>query len=260
MIAPCISIERRQNVAIVTIQNEENRNTLTSEMLDEIASLFPALSHDRDLRAVILTGAGAIAFCSGMDVPDSATVDGEGAFEAARRGQHACDIVAACEVPVIAAINGAAEDLGFELAMAAHLRVAASHATFNLPGATLGTIPAYGGTQRLQRIVGVGRADELIATAAVIDAAKAFRIGLVNRIVEPSAALTGSLSLAAEIANLAPLAIRACLRAVTCGSEMSIEDGLELEARLFSELFATEDVREGTRAFLEKRKPVFRGR
>jgi enoyl-CoA hydratase len=131
---------------------------------------------------------------------------------------------------------------------------------FSLPEAKLGAIPVPGGTQRLQRIVGAGRANAALVTDGTIDAAEAFRIGLVNRIVEPSAVLEESLAFAAEIAELAPLAIRACLQAVTRGIEMSIEDGLELEARLFSELFATEDVREGTRAFLEKRKPLFRGK
>jgi enoyl-CoA hydratase len=162
-------------------------------------------------------------------------------------------------VPVIAAVNGIAAGGGCELALACHLRLAATHATFSLPELKLGMIPAYGGTQRLARAVGHGRALAAMLAGDSLTAQEALRLGLVNRVVAPEQLSDEAEMLGATLARLAPLALRACLSAVTRGSRLSLDEGLALEARLFSELFTTEDVREGTRAFLEKRPPKFKG-
>jgi enoyl-CoA hydratase len=259
MLSPGISVERRDRVAIVTIQNEKCRDALLQQELDEISAAFFELSREKGLRAIVLTGAGMTDFSPVMDSSDLASLDRESVIAAGRRGRQACDAVARCEIPVIATINGTAAGLGLELAMAAHIRIAASNAKFAFEKAGLYTLHETTTAQRFRQILGAAHSGAG-SIAGTVDAAEAFSFGLVNRIVEPSAVLEESLAFAAEVAELAPRAIRACLQAVTRGIEMSIEDGLELEARLFSELFATEDVREGTHAFLEKRKPVFCGR
>jgi enoyl-CoA hydratase len=178
----------------------------------------------------------------------------------AERGQEVCDEIELCGTPVIAAVQGAAAGGGCELALACHLRVASSNARFSLPEAKLGLIPAYGGTQRLARAVGSGRALSAMLAGEKIDAEEALRLGLVNRVAEPERLTPEAESLAqAIIDNAAPLAARACLRAVTRGARLPLDEALRLEAELFARLFATSDVREGTSAFLEKRKPSFRG-
>jgi enoyl-CoA hydratase/carnithine racemase len=178
----------------------------------------------------------------------------------AERGQQLCNQIEQSPVPVIAAINGIAAGGGCELALACHLRIATPLAKFSLPETKLGIIPGYGGTQRLTRELGRARALELVLTSGTINAENALRLGLVNRVVDASELLAAAEALAREITQLAPLAIRACLKAVVRGTELPLEEGLALEAKLFASLFATEDMREGTRAFLEKRKPVFKGK
>ena len=246
-------------LARVTLNRPEKRNALTRAMLAELTELFTHLSARRDLRAIILTGMGASVFCAGTDIVELAGLDEAGAREAAARGQAACDAVELCGVPVIAAVNGTAAGGGCELALACHLRVAASNASFSLPEIKLGMMPAYGGTQRLARAVGRGRALAALTAGDAISADEASRLGLVNRIVAPEQLLPEAEALAATLAAQAPLALRACLAAVTRGTRLPLAAGLQLEAELFSQLFATADVREGTRAFLEKRAPMFRG-
>lgn len=255
-----VEFEMRGPVALVTLGRAEKLNALTRAMMDELRAVFARIEGMQEARAVVLTGAGERAFCAGTDIEELAWLDEEGAREAASRGQDVCERIEACPVPVIAAVNGLAAGGGFELALACHLRVVATHAKFSLPEIRLGVIPAYGGTQRLPRLVGKGRALEAMLNAAEISAAEAQRLGLVNRVVEASELLNEALAQADEIARQAPLAIRACLAAVTRGLEMPLAEGLALEAELFSGLFATEDMREGTRAFLEKRPPVFKGK
>ena len=252
-------IEERGPVAFVTLNRRAKRNALTRAMLEELAALFARLGGRRDLRAVILTGAGAEAFSAGTDITELTALDEAGARAAAERGQAACDAIESCGVPVIAAVNGAAAGGGCELALACHLRVAASRAVFSLPEVRLGMIPAYGGTQRLARAVGHGRALAAMLAGDAISADEALRLGIVNRVVAPDQLLPAAEELAQTLAAQAPLALRACLAAVTRGARLPLAEGLQLEAELFSQLFATEDVREGTRAFLEKRPPVFRG-
>jgi enoyl-CoA hydratase len=254
-----ILIERRKSIAVVTLNRAAQLNALSRAMITTLSVTFESFAKDNELRAVILTGAGA-AFCAGTDIGElAATNDNEGARLVSERGQALCDQVERCPVPVIAAINGIAAGGGCELALACHLRLVARNAQFSLPETKLGMIPAYGGTQRLPREAGYGRALELMLTGKTIDAERAVEFGLANRVVNERDLMTDAEALANTIAQLAPLAIRACLRAVVEGNELPLAEGLALETHLFSELFTTEDMREGTRAFLEKRAPSFKG-
>lgn len=245
--------------AVVTINRPEKLNALAGEMLVELTEMFRQIAGNKTLRAVVLTGAGDRAFSAGTDLGQLIDVETEEeALRVAQRGQHLCDQIERTRVPVIAAVNGIAAGAGCELALACHLRVAASNASFSLPELKLGIIPGYGGTQRLAREIGSGRALEIILTARPVPADEALRLGLINRVAE-SDARAGALELAREVSQLAPLAIRSCIEAVTRGTDLPLNEGLQLEAKLFAELFATKDMREGTRAFLEKRKPEFTG-
>lgn len=245
--------------AVVTINRPEKLNALAGDMLVELTETFRRIAANKTLRAVVLTGAGDRAFSAGTDLAQLINVDAEEeALRVAQRGQHLCEQIERTPVPVIAAVNGIAAGAGCELALACHLRVAAANASFSLPELKLGIIPGYGGTQRLAREIGTGRALEIILTARSATADEALRLGLINRIAD-SDARAGALELAREISQLAPVAIRSCIEAVTRGIDLPLSEGLQLEAKLFAELFATKDMREGTRAFLEKRKPEFIG-
>jgi enoyl-CoA hydratase len=255
-----LTYEERDAIAYVRLERAEKRNALTRAMLERLAEIFARIAARRDLRAVILSGAGA-DFCAGTDIVELAELDEEGARRKAVRGQEVCDAVELCGVPVIAAVQGTAAGGGCELALACHLRVASKDARFQLPEAKLGVIPAYGGTQRLARATGSGRALAAMLAGEEIKSEEALRLGLVNRVVEPERLLDEAQALAREIIDTsAPLAVRACLDSVARGARLSFDEALELEAELFSRLFSTEDVREGTRAFLEKRRPVFKGK
>jgi enoyl-CoA hydratase len=255
-----IVVEERGALLFVRLERHARRNALTRAMLERLGEIFIAVAARRDLRAVILSGAGR-DFCAGTDVRELEGMDEAGALDKARRGQEVCDLIELCGTPVIAAVQGAAAGGGCELALACHLRVAARGARFGLPEARLGLLPAYGGTRRLARSVGSGRALAAMIAGEELGAEEALRLGLVNRVVEEDRLSAEAESLANSIADAAaPLAARACLEAVTRGARLSFEEALRLEAELFASLFATADVREGTRAFLEKRKPSFRGK
>jgi enoyl-CoA hydratase len=256
-----VVVEDGGALLVVRLDRRAKRNALTSAMLERLREIFSGLHAREDLRAVILTAEGDEAFCAGTDIGDLAALDEAGARAVSRRGQDACDAIELCGVPVIAALNGVAAGGGCELALACHLRVAARHATLSLPETTLGVIPAYGGTQRLARAIGTGRALAAMLAGEEIKADEALRLGLVNRVVERDRLPAEAEALARSIAETAaPLAARACVEAVTRGARLSLDEGLRLEAELFSRLFSTEDVREGTRAFLEKRNPIFKGK
>ena len=225
-------------------------------MIATATEIFAGFKNDADLRAVILTGTGERAFCAGTDIGELASIDEGEAENVSKRGQELCNQIESCPVPVIAAINGIAVGGGCEFALACHIRLATPNARFSLPETRLGIIPGYGGTQRLPRDIGQARALELMLAGGELSAAEALRLGLLNRIADHDQLVAEATSIANEIAKLAPLAIRACLQAVTRGLELPLEEGLQLEAQLFSSLFATEDMREGTRAFLEKRVPT----
>lgn len=260
MTSALVISERRESIEIVRLKRPDKLNALSHEMIDELSSTFSILRDDPDLRAVILSGSRDGAFSAGTDINRLSALECGNAHEASRRGGVLCDQIANFVVPVIAAVCGIAAGGGCELALACHMRVASTDAEFSLPETKIGVIPAYGGTQRLARIIGAGRALDLMLTGRTIFAEEAFRIGLINRLAKNETVLDEALRLATEISKLAPLAIRACLEAVTRGLELPINEGLAIEAELFSRLFTTEDVREGTRAFLEKRQPAFKGR
>ena len=254
-----LSFEQRDTIAVVRLDRPEKLNALTREMLSGLGETFERLGRDGRLRAVILTGAGERAFSAGTDINELAAAGADEGRGVAERGQEVCELIESCPVPVIAAVGGVAAGGGCELALACHLRVASTAARFSLPELKLGVIPGYGGTQRLTRATGSGRALEMMLTGAELSAEEALRVGLVNRVVAPAELLPEAEALAQKIAGLAPLAVRACLAAVTRGLALPLAEGLKLERELFARLFATADVREGTRAFLEKRAHAFKG-
>ena len=253
-----VIFERTSLFAILRLNRPEKLNALSNEMFAVLNEHLDHIESDRNLRALIITGEGDRAFCSGTDIAE--LHDAAVGTTISERGQQLCGRIESLPVPVIAAINVIAAGFGFELALACHLRVASSSATFSVPEIKLGLIPAYGGTQRLTRELGAGPALEMILTGRSKTSDEALRLGLVSRVVQPSELMSEATSLAKEISELSPLSIRACLEAVIKGLELPLSEGLKLETELFSSLFETEDAREGTSAFLEKRKPVFKGR
>lgn len=253
-------LDRDGRVACVTINRPAVLNALNTEMLDELRVAILDLRQDDDVRVVIVTGAGEKSFVAGADINELALQTPTTGREHALAGQQVFDLIENLGKPVIAAVNGFALGGGCELAMACTLRIAADTARLGQPEINLGIIPGYAGTQRLARLVGKGRALELILTGAHISAAEAESIGLVNRVV-PAARLMGEVrKLAAMLSAQAPVAVRYALSAVTKGLDMPFAEGCVLEATLFGLVVATEDMREGTRAFLEKRKPAFTGK
>jgi enoyl-CoA hydratase len=253
-------VAREGAVALVTIDRPKVLNALDTRTLDELRRAVLELGRDDQVRALSLTGAGEKAFVAGADIRELAEQTPIAGREHALAGQHVLDVIEHLGKPVIAAINGYALGGGCELAMACTLRLAADTAKLGLPEITLGLLPGYGGTQRLARLVGKGKAMELIQTGASISAAEAERIGLVNRVVPAADLLAEARALAAVLARQAPIATRSILSAVNEGLEMPVASGCVLEATLFGLIAATEDMREGTRAFLEKRPPEFKGR
>ena len=253
-----ILLERREAIAIIRLNRPEKRNALSRAMLEELRIAFEQFENEQHLTTVILTGSGD-AFCAGTDIAELADLDQDEARATSERGQSVCNQIENCSVPVIGAINGIAAGGGCELALACHLRIVSQNARFTLPEPRLGLIPAYGGTHRLPREIGYSRALEVMLTDGEITAKRALEFGLVNRIADSDVLVAAEL-LAKDMSKLAPLAIRGCLKAVMRGLELPLAEGLALESEIFASMFDTEDVREGTRAFLEKRAPVFMGR
>jgi enoyl-CoA hydratase len=253
-------VSRAEAVATITVNRPDRLNALNAATVDELRSALLELRHDEGVRAVIVTGAGEKAFVAGADIAELSQQSPLGAKMTAQRGQHVFDLVETLGKPVIAAINGFALGGGCELAMACTLRIAADTARFGQPEINLGLIPGYAGTQRLPRLVGRGRALELLLRGHQIDAAEAYRIGLVDRVVPRAELLSTALTLAQELAGKAPVAARAILEAVHKGLQMPFAEAQAYEATLFGLVATTEDMQEGTRAFLEKRKPAFKGR
>jgi len=247
-------------VARVTINRPQALNALNRTVLEELASAVDRFADERELRAVIVTGAGDKAFVAGADINELAALTPTAARELALAGQHVFDLIENLGKPVIAAINGYALGGGCELALACTIRIASETAKIGQPEINLGILPGYGGTQRLPRLVGKGRAVEMMLTGAPISAVDAERIGLVNRVVPGADLTTAARQLASTIAAQAPIAVRYILSAVNNGLEMPFAEAAVFEASLFGLVAATEDMREGTRAFLDKRKPTFKGR
>src|SRR5258706_9041123 len=253
-------VEREQRIAILTIQRPQRLNALDARTLDELLDALLSFQRDDQIRWVILRGAGEKAFVAGADINELAQDTPESARRRALTGQRVFDLIEGLGKPVIAAVNGFALGGGCELAMACTLRLAADSARFGQPEIALGLIPGYAGTQRLPRLVGTGKAMEMILTGAPIAADEAQRIGLVNRVVPAAELMTEAKKLAAELAFKAPVAMRYIISAINKGVEMPFADACQYEATLFGLVASTDDMREGTSAFLEKRKAEFKGR
>jgi enoyl-CoA hydratase len=247
-------------VASITINRPSVLNALNASTLDELGRLFAGLRNDADVRAVIVTGAGDKAFVAGADVKELAALNPGDVERYARMGQAVFERIETLGKPVIAAVNGFALGGGCELAMSCTIRIAADTARLGQPEINLGLLPGFGGTQRLPRLVGRGRALELMLSGAPVSAQDAWRMGLVNRVVPAADLLSDARALAASLAAKPPVAVRYLLDAVHRGLDLSLAGGCALEASLFGLAGNTEDMREGTRAFLEKRTPVFLGR
>jgi enoyl-CoA hydratase/carnithine racemase len=253
-------IDRDGASAIVTINRPTVLNALSSKTIDDLRRAMLDLKRDDEVRAIVLTGAGDKAFVAGADINELAVQTPTSGREHALAGQHVLDLIENLGKPVIAAINGYALGGGCELAMACTLRIAADTAKLGQPEITLGLLPGYAGTQRLPRLVGKGRAMEMILTGALVSADEAQRIGLVNRVVPAALLMVEARKLAEQLGRSAPMAMRYIINAVNKGVEMGFAEACQYEAALFGLVASTEDMREGTKAFLEKRKPEFRGR
>ena len=253
-------VERDAAVLVVTLNRPKVLNALNAALLAELSEVIAEARDDESIRVVVLTGAGEKAFVAGADINELAQQTPVGGRDHARHGQALLDRIDRLGKPVIAAVNGFALGGGCELAMACTLRLAADTAKFGQPEINLGLIPGYAGSQRLPRLVGAGRALELLLTGNQITAEEAWRIGLVNRVVPAASLMDEARALAKTLASKPPVAVRYLLDAVARGMEMSLSDAQDYEATLFGLVSTTDDMREGTRAFLEKRKPDFKGR
>jgi enoyl-CoA hydratase len=253
-------IERDGAVAILTVNRPKVLNALNSQTMDELRRAALALKHDEGVRAIVITGAGEKSFVAGADINELAVQSPAGGREHAKHGQHVLDLIEHMGKPVIAAINGYALGGGCELAMACTLRLAADTARLGQPEINLGLIPGYAGTQRLSRLIGRGRALELLLTGDQISAQEAHRLGLVNRVVPAGELMKEARALAGHLAGKAPIAVRYIIDSVNRGMQMTLADAQVYEATLFGLVASTEDMREGTRAFLEKRKAEFKGK
>jgi len=252
-------VDRSGGVLLVSINRPEVFNALNAPTLDELSQVFEDARADAGVRVVVLTGMGAKSFVAGADIKELARQTPVSGREHARRGQAVFDRIERLGKPVIAAVNGFALGGGCELAMACTLRVAADSARFGQPEINLGLIPGYAGSQRLPRLVGRGRALELLLTGTSITADEAWRIGLVNRVVPAAELMAEVRTLAETLAAKPPIALRYILDAVASRLEMPMPDAQAYEATLFGLVATTDDMREGTAAFLEKRKPAFKG-
>ena len=244
----------------ITINRPDKLNALDATVIDELTRAFDAAAVDEAVRVVVLTGAGPKAFVAGADIAAMSTLGVVDAREFSLRGQRLMSRIERLGKPVIAMVNGFALGGGLELAMACHLRIAADTARVGQPEVGLGLIPGFGGTQRLQRLCGRGPALELCLLGAPVDAARALQLGVVTRVVPAADLEAETTKLAAQLAAAAPLALRGVLDAVLLGGEMAIDMALDYESQQFAIAFSTDDMKEGTSAFLARRKPAFTGR
>jgi enoyl-CoA hydratase len=255
-----LEISNRGAVRTIIVNRPDKLNALNRETLNELTLAFTQAGQDDAVRAVVLTGAGEKAFVAGADIAEMNGYTPTQAQSFSRTGQRLMTTIERLGKPVIARIQGFALGGGMELAMACHLRVASEKAKFGQPEINLGLIPGFGGTQRLLRLAGRGAALELCLTGAVINAQRALDLGIVTRVVAPETLDETVDALADQLAASAPLAAAGILDAVLLGGETAIDQGLEFETQGFALAFSTEDMREGTSAFLEKRKPEFKGK
>lgn len=243
----------------ITINRPDKLNALNRQTLQELHQAFDQLGDDPSVRVIVLTGAGPKAFVAGADISEMQGLSPVQARDFSRLGQQLMQKIERSPKPVIGAINGFALGGGMELAMACHLRIAADNAKLGQPEVNLGLIPGFGGTQRLLRLCGRAAALELCLTGTPIGAERAAQLGIVNKIVSADALKEETDKLAAHLASLAPQALRGVIEAIVIGGESALDIGLDYETQAFALAFSTDDMREGTSAFLEKRKPVFVG-
>ncbi len=253
-------VEKKDAVAIVTVNRPDKLNALNDRTMEELDAAFTALAQDPETRGVILTGAGEKAFVAGADIGELSTQSPVQGKERSIRGQKILDKIENLGKPVIAAVNGFALGGGCELAMACHVRIASENARLGTPEVKLGIMCGYAGTQRLTRLLGKGRALEILLTGEMVDAAEAHRIGLVNKVVPRDKLLAEAEALLRKMLGNGPISLRFTLEAVNAGLEMPFAQAQYLEATLFGLICTTADMKEGTQAFLEKRPAKFQGK
>jgi enoyl-CoA hydratase len=253
-------LEIKNSVAILTVNRPDKLNALNAETIIELKIAFTELKKDENTKVVIVTGGGEKAFVAGADISELNKLDMVTGKEFSEKGQELFDLIQNFDKPVIAAVNGFALGGGCELALACHIRLASENAKFGQPEVNLGIIPGYGGTQRLTRLVNSGRAMEYILTGDIITAHEALRIGLVNHVFPKEEFLVKVTELAARIASKPQNAVRLAIKAISAADEISLKEGQNYEAVLFALCCGTEDFKEGTKAFLEKRKPDFKNK
>lgn len=246
-----------QNIGLITINRPDKLNALNRETLTELKVVLEKLRSDENIFVVIITGSGEKAFIAGADISEINKLNMLEGKIFAEFGQSVFSLIEKFEKPVIAAVNGFALGGGCELALSCHLRLASENAKFGQPEVNLGIIPGYGGTQRLTRLINSGRAAEMILTGDMIDANEALRIGLVNKVYPQSELQSQAFDMAVKIASKGQQAVRLALKSIKAVDEVSLQEGQNFEAALFALCCGTEDFKEGTQAFLEKRKPVF---
>ncbi len=252
-----VELREEGPIAIVTINKPKLLNALCTNVLNELKELFEKIKLNKKIKTVIITGAGEKAFVAGADISQMENMTTEQGYRYSTLGQEIFALIENLPQPVIAAVNGYALGGGFELAMSCDLIIASNKAKFGLPEVTLGIIPGYGGTQRLSRIIGKRKALELILTGEIIDSKKAEQLGILNSVVEHEKLIDYCMELAQKISNKGQIAVRAAKEAVVKGSNSDLNSALAIENSLFGLCFATEDRKEGIKAFLEKRKPNF---
>lgn len=247
------------NILIITINRPDKLNALNTEVFTDLNNAVTAIESNNEIKSAIITGAGPKAFVAGADISEFGSLDKKAAMALAKRGQDIFARIENCSKPIVAAVNGFALGGGCELAMACHFRVASENAKFGQPEVNLGLIPGYGGTQRLVQLIGKGKAMELLLSAQLIDANEAKQLGLVNYVTSVETLLEHTKKMLDLINSKAPLAIAGCIKAANAVHDET-KDGYALEIEEFGNAFATEDMKEGTTAFLEKRKAIFKGK
>lgn len=254
-----ILFEQKENIGIITINRPDKLNALNHKVLDELNEVFRHCGEIESIWGVVITGAGEKAFVAGADIKEIHELDSKSGKEFALHGQSIFNYIENFPKPVIAAINGFALGGGCELALACHIRIASENAKLGQPEVNLGIIPGYGGTQRLTRLIGKGRAMYLILTGEMIDAQTALQFGLVNKVVPQNELMNETLKIMNTIISKGRIAITTAIRSINSACELPLSEGLKFEADMFSVCCGTEDYKEGTAAFLEKRKPNFKG-
>lgn len=255
-----LHIEDKDTIRVITVNRPEKMNALNVDTVAELSEAFNQIGENKKIQAVVITGAGEKSFVAGADIAEIKELNEKSGEDFSRNGSKVFRLIEKMRIPVIAAVNGFALGGGCELAMACHLRIASSKAKFGQPEINLGIIPGYGGTQRLPRLVGRTNALFYLLSGEMIDAQKALKLGLVNEVVEPERLMVRAEEIAKLMAGKAPLASAFILQAVDQGINDNIDTALEIESAHFGKICGTDDMKEGTKAFMEKRKPAFKGK